>query len=86
MSANICKSCGKPIVWMKTKAGKDMPCDAALVLYWADEAGKDTVINRSGETVRCSLKGENELISGLGRVPHWITCDSPDRFRKRGGA
>lgn len=79
-----CRSCGKPIVWMKTKAGKNMPCDEALVLYWADEQGKDTVINHAGEAVRCSLTGANELLSGLGRVPHWATCDSPDQFRAGG--
>ncbi len=25
----ICRSCGKPIVWFRTKSGKRMPVDAA---------------------------------------------------------
>lgn len=79
-----CRSCGMPIVWLKTTAGKNMPCDAEPVLYWRDEGGKDTVITRAGEVIRCSLHGDNELLSSLGRVPHWVTCDSPEQFRMGG--
>lgn len=81
-----CRSCGKPIVWMKTKAGKNMPCDKDLVLYREDEKGKDTVINHAGEVVRCSFQGDKALLVELGRVPHWATCDRPDQFRKGGQA
>ena len=38
--SSTCRSCGKPIVWMKTKAGKNMPCDEELVLFWRDEGGQ----------------------------------------------
>ena len=29
----ICRSCGRQIIWIKTKAGKNMPVDPALVNY-----------------------------------------------------
>jgi hypothetical protein len=28
---DTCRSCGREIVWLKTKAGKDMPTDAETV-------------------------------------------------------
>lgn len=36
-----CKGCGKEIIWLKTKAGKSMPC----------ELEKTTIITESGDTV-----------------------------------
>lgn len=38
---NKCKGCGAEIVWIKTKAGKAMPCDT----------NKVTIITDNGETV-----------------------------------
>lgn len=84
MSNTRCAACGKPITWMKTKAGKSMPCDSQLVQYWEDENGQDKVITHAGEIVRCSLQGPGDERTGLGRVPHWGSCTNPNRFRKRG--
>lgn len=36
-----CKGCGAEIIWLKTKNGKSMPCDA----------NKVTIITENGETV-----------------------------------
>jgi len=36
-----CKGCGKEIVWIKTKAGKIMPCNTE----------KTTIVTTSGETI-----------------------------------
>ena len=30
----LCKSCGAPIVWGRTEAGKYMPLDEKEVMYW----------------------------------------------------
>ncbi len=31
-----CKSCGAPLVWIKTPAGKWMPCDPAKIVVVTD--------------------------------------------------
>lgn len=42
MNKATCRGCGAPIVWIKTPAGKAMPCDPAPVYYKAtpDGAGR----------------------------------------------
>lgn len=84
MSTIRCRACGKPIIYMKTQAGKSMPCDAELVPYWGSETGTKRVLNHSGELVRCELAGNHDDVTGVGRTPHWGTCTSPNQFRKRG--
>ncbi len=37
----FCKGCGAEIVWLKTKSGKNMPCNAE----------KTTIITESGEVI-----------------------------------
>lgn len=84
MNNSTCRACGKAIVYMKTKAGKSMPCDEPLRLYWQSDTGSQRIITHAGEVVRCELTGIPEQASGLGRTPHWGSCTNPDRFRKRG--
>lgn len=79
-----CRACGKPIIWMKTAAGKTMPCDPDLRWYWAREDGSQRILTHSGELVRCELTGNRDEATGLGRTPHWGNCTQPDQFRKRG--
>lgn len=39
MNKATCRGCGAPIVWIKTPAGKAMPCDPAPVYYKATPPG-----------------------------------------------
>lgn len=80
--ADTCKSCGAPIVWIRTPAGKSMPCDAALVRYRYDPAGKCSVVTDIGTVVRCNLDFEG-IPTGMARVPHWATCPQAEKFRRR---
>ena len=84
MTEARCRACGRPIVWMKTKTGKTMPCDAQLKLFWQSEEGSQRVLTHAGELVRCELIGNADESTGLGRTPHWGNCTQPDQFRKRG--
>lgn len=34
-----CRECGKPLIFIRTRAGKNMPCEAEPVLYWPDADG-----------------------------------------------
>ena len=83
MNKATCRGCGAPIVWIKTPAGKAMPCDPAPVYYKATPDGKDKVVTTRGEVVSCEIvPGANATDAGY--RPHWATCPHADRF-KRGG-
>ena len=76
MNNAICRGCGASIVWIKTKSGKSMPCDAEPVHYVP--GGKDRAVTASGNVVSC------EIVSGGGEIgyrPHWATCPNAKRFK-----
>lgn len=77
-----CKGCGSDIVWIKTAAGKSMPCDDPPVLCWENPKGKSTVITEDGRTIRCDLEGDDINAAKIGYVPHWATCPAAKRFKK----
>lgn len=54
-----CKTCGAPMVWIKTKAGKNMPCDAQPYDYQANFKGKDTIVTEAGEVLRATILGKH---------------------------
>ena len=77
-----CKSCGEEIRWIKTTAGKNMPCNPLGVRYWAQPKAKGKVITPYGEVVSCVFEGEGPL-TGVGYVPHFSTCQSVNQHRKK---
>ena len=83
-----CKGCGADIVWIKTTAGKAMPCDAEPKLYKADKRGKAIFITPNGETIKGSEVFQPEDIqkaTGVGYIPHWATCPAAKTFKKNKG-
>lgn len=80
--ATACKSCGAPIVFVKSPKGKFIPCDANLKRYKQTEDGKEIVITDAGEYVRCTFDFDG-LPTGLARTPHWATCPHADQHRKK---
>lgn len=87
--AATCKKCNAPIVWIKTPAGKWMPCDEGLVPYIQSETGKESVVTDRGDVIRCDIVKEKlpdgRFPTGMARVPHWATCPEADSFRQKGG-
>jgi hypothetical protein len=80
-----CRACGAAIVFVKTPAGKKMPCDVARVPYTVDPAGKDTIITPSGETLRGAVLPATRPVkdfAGLGYRPHWADCPAASKFKK----
>lgn len=67
MNTSTCRGCGAPIVFVKSALGKYIPCDAQLVRYRANPAGKD-------------FEG---LPTGMARITHFATCPQAKQFRKR---
>ena len=79
-----CKSCNAEIIWIKTAAGRSMPCDAERVQFDPD-TGNETFITPGGNVVKGSLlkkghSGRNGFLYGY--VPHWATCPNADRHRR----
>ncbi len=84
MSRGRCRGCGAEIVWVKTAAGKSMPCNPQLVPYWErpGAAGKE-VLQLSGKVVSCDFEGLRDELSGFGYISHFSTCPQAKRFRRK---
>lgn len=85
IKVTACRSCGAPIVFIKTKAGKSMPCNAAPIPYRAKAGGDLKIVTEEGDVVCCERLTDKTKGSGWGYVPHWATCNAPDSFRKKEG-
>jgi len=57
-----CKSCGANIVWIKTAAGKSMPCSEKLL----------TVITATGSVIR----GRESHFASCGQAKDWRKKDA----------
>ncbi len=78
-----CRGCGAPIVFVKTVAGKSMPCDPCRVPFWIKQGGSKKILTMSGEVVSCELNGPRATVSGFGYVSHFGTCPQANNFRKK---
>lgn len=71
--SDVCRSCGKPIIWCKTKAGKNMPVDAE-----PSEAG--TVLVKGD---KCEVVKKTDLLPGMVlHTSHFSTCPHSSQHRK----
>ena len=81
MKTSICQGCGRLIAWVKTPAGRNMPCDPDKVLYWAAPQGTHKIVTQSGQVVSAFLMGPPEKATGYGYISHWATCPQAGAFR-----
>ena len=71
-----CAYCGKRIMWVRTKAGKNMPVDPTLINYRRPEAGKkakEKIVTPQGEVVSAD-KADSDTAEGFGYISHFATC------------
>lgn len=47
-----CRSCGAEIIWIRTKAGKQMPVDTKTERFIADPEGERLYVMNDGHTMR----------------------------------
>lgn len=76
-----CAYCGRRIMWIRTKAGKNMPVDPEMISYRRPEAGKkatDKIVTQTGEVV-CADRVMSSQAEGTGYISHFATC--PKRRR-----
>ena len=78
-----CRGCGERIVWIKTPAGKSMPCNIRPVLYRARAGAPGKIVTPNGEVVSCDVNVFPEIATGLGYVSHFVTCPQAEKFRRR---
>lgn len=80
MNKATCRGCGAPIVWIKTKAGKSMPCDPSPVYYKVTPGAKEKVVTLHGEVISAEIVPATEA-TDAGYRPHWATCPKADHFK-----
>ncbi len=78
-----CNSCGAPIIWVRTKAGKSMPCDARPVVYWEKAGAAGKVVTPNGDVRSCVFEGDAKTATGVGFISHFATCPHADMHRSR---
>lgn len=79
-----CRECGKPLVFIRTKSGKNMPCEAEPVFYWPDDNGPLMFYQRNGTYERGTLQGHPAVPQGSGYVPHWGRCRKNEAIPPKG--
>ncbi len=72
----VCRNCGRQIIWIRTKAGKNMPVDPIIVNYRRPEAGKkatERIVTPAGEVVAAD-RVDSSQAEGAGYISHFATC------------
>ena len=59
---SVCRGCGAEIVWVKTTAGKSMPCNPGAVPFWARPGAPGKVVTLLGKVVSCDFIGERDRL------------------------
>ncbi len=78
-----CKSCGKPIHWMTTAAGKAIPLDDTIEYVAPNGHGKRLMLfDAAGKVVNGFECKKNAVGSQAGRRSHFATCPDADKFRR----
>lgn len=82
----LCRACKAPIIFIKTTAGKTMPCDAHSVYFVPDPLATELYVLPDGSTKRgrSTTEDASTLIEKpeIGYTSHFATCTNPDFFRK----
>jgi len=85
---STCRSCGAPIVWARTPAGKLMPLDVTpttagnVILHMGPERGQATAhVETAAESA--TRRAHPIPAAQLAYVPHFATC--PNAKVHRGG-
>ncbi len=76
-----CAYCGKRIMWIRTKAGKNMPVDPQMISYRRPEDGKkgtDKIVTQAGEVISAD-RADSSRAEGTGYISHFATCPKKRR-------
>lgn len=56
-----CRGCGEEIIFIKSSAGKFIPCNPSKVHYSNPGKGKARVVTQSGEVVSCTIVADDDI-------------------------
>lgn len=68
-----CRKCGKRIMWVRMKSGKNMPVDMALHNFKRDGTGKEKIVTPAGDVVTGKIVA-GEYGDGAGYISHFASC------------
>lgn len=78
-----CRSCGADIIWIITKTGRKMPCNAEPIFFdlanMNDEGTK--VFVKDNGTIAIGI--ENPEGQEVGYISHFATCPEADKWRTK---
>lgn len=80
----VCCYCGRQILWIRTKAGNNMPVNPEVISYRRTTGYKkdaERIVTQTGEVV-CADRVENSQAEGFGYISHFATCKRNFRRRK----
>jgi len=76
-----CKACGAPIIWIKLKSGKSMPCNPAPIHYSASlNPERLNLVLPEGTVLEYGVK--DPASSKYGYTSHFATCPAANQFRR----
>ncbi|MBD5504614.1 MAG: hypothetical protein HDR09_13030 [Lachnospiraceae bacterium] len=78
-----CRGCGRQVLWIRTKAGKNMPVDTAIHHYREDSDGKEKIVTPGGDVVTGTIVNTPEEADGMGYISHFATCPQAGYFKSR---
>ena len=84
-SRSTCRSCGAVIVWIKTRGGKNMPCDPELIAFKESREGGDLFVMKDGTTRRGIRYADGNAAQAelqTGYISHFATCPHADEHRR----
>ena len=75
-----CRKCGRRVIWIRTKAGNNMPCDLEILPYQIPRTKTCTqhFVTEVGEVVAAE-RSTGARIDGYGYNPHCGTCKGNKR-------
>lgn len=76
-----CKSCNAPIIFIKTRKGKSMPCDAKPVRFDLEIKGRDLIVTEDGDVVRGRISKDG---ADTGYKSHYASCPHAAEYRNAG--
>lgn len=67
-----CRNCGADLMWVRTKAGRNMPCNTEKVFFI--KGGPETFVTEKGDIVTGTRTAIRVAPAVIGHVPHYTTC------------
>lgn len=72
-----CSYCGRQVMWIKTKAGKNMPVNPEMISYRRPKMGEkasEKIVTQEGEVVCADRANSGAQAEGTGYISHFATC------------